>query len=128
MDLPAEIRELLQSVANAAAKGNYVEALRRLKQTLLRIEAWPDPIDARLIAPEIITAMALLPASVRMLADRLAIAVERVPRRPDDLSCSFCGKGQAEVKKLVAGPNAYICNECIDLSASILREEGIVET
>jgi ATP-dependent Clp protease ATP-binding subunit ClpX len=40
-----------------------------------------------------------------------------------DLSCSFCGKSQNEVKKLIAGPTALICNECIGLGMDILREE-----
>ncbi|MBU0580409.1 MAG: ATP-dependent Clp protease ATP-binding subunit ClpX [Candidatus Margulisbacteria bacterium] len=38
-------------------------------------------------------------------------------------SCSFCGKSQHQVKRLVAGPNVYICNECITLCKSILDEE-----
>jgi ATP-dependent Clp protease ATP-binding subunit ClpX len=41
----------------------------------------------------------------------------------DHLSCSFCGKNQNDVKKLIAGPAVYICNECIQLSAEILNEE-----
>lgn len=39
------------------------------------------------------------------------------------LHCSFCGKEQSKVKKLIAGPNVYICNECIDLCNDILLEE-----
>ena len=39
------------------------------------------------------------------------------------LNCSFCGKEQAKVKKLIAGPNIYICNECVDLCNDILIEE-----
>ena len=39
------------------------------------------------------------------------------------LHCSFCGKEQSQVKKLIAGPNVYICNECIDLCNDILHEE-----
>lgn len=39
-----------------------------------------------------------------------------------DLRCSFCGKGQNEVKKLIAGPNVYICDECIELCNDILAE------
>ncbi len=49
-----------------------------------------------------------------------------MPKKHDDekdLSCSFCGKGQNEVKKLIAGPTALICNECIGVSMDILREE-----
>jgi ATP-dependent Clp protease ATP-binding subunit ClpX len=43
-------------------------------------------------------------------------------------SCSFCGKGQKEVKKLIAGTQVYICNECIDLCNDILEEERQKET
>lgn len=39
------------------------------------------------------------------------------------LCCSFCGKNQHEVKKLIAGPNVYICNECVDLCLDIIGEE-----
>ncbi len=39
------------------------------------------------------------------------------------LKCSFCGKGQDEVKKLIAGPSVYICNECVDLCNEIIAEE-----
>lgn len=39
------------------------------------------------------------------------------------LYCSFCGKSQHEVRKLIAGPSVYICNECIDLCNDIIREE-----
>lgn len=41
----------------------------------------------------------------------------------DNLHCSFCGKTQHEVKKLIAGPSVYICNECIVLCNEIIREE-----
>lgn len=39
------------------------------------------------------------------------------------LKCSFCGKGQEEVKKLIAGPTVYICNECIELCNEIIADE-----
>jgi endopeptidase Clp ATP-binding regulatory subunit ClpX len=39
------------------------------------------------------------------------------------LYCSFCGKGQNEVRKLIAGPSVYICDECIELCNDIIREE-----
>ena len=41
----------------------------------------------------------------------------------DDLMCSFCGKSQDEVKKLIAGPSVYICDECIQLCNEIIAEE-----
>ena len=40
-----------------------------------------------------------------------------------NIKCSFCGKGQNEVKRLIAGPGVYICNECVDLCNDILGEE-----
>ena len=39
------------------------------------------------------------------------------------LYCSFCGKSQHEVRKLIAGPNVFICNECVELCADIIKEE-----
>ena len=41
------------------------------------------------------------------------------------LKCSFCGKSQDQVRKLIAGPGVYICDECIDLCNEILDEELI---
>lgn len=39
------------------------------------------------------------------------------------IRCSFCGKTQAQVKRIMSGPNAYICNECVELCSTILHEE-----
>lgn len=39
------------------------------------------------------------------------------------LSCSFCGNNQRDVKKLIAGPDVYICNECVELCNDIIAEE-----
>ncbi len=44
-----------------------------------------------------------------------------------DLSCSFCGKTQREVKKLIAGPSVYICDECVTLCRDIITEEQVRE-
>ena len=45
-------------------------------------------------------------------------------RNDDQVRCSFCNKTQAQVKKLIAGPNgAYICDECVDVCAEIIEEE-----
>ena len=41
----------------------------------------------------------------------------------EQLKCSFCGKSQRQVKKLIAGPGVYICDECIDLCNEIIEEE-----
>ncbi len=44
-------------------------------------------------------------------------------KRSDFLKCSFCGKSQNQVKKLIAGPGVYVCNECVDLCNEIIEEE-----
>ncbi len=46
-----------------------------------------------------------------------------MPSKDSGLHCSFCGKNQREVKKLIAGPNVYVCDECIQLCNDIIAEE-----
>ena len=47
----------------------------------------------------------------------------RIGETGDLLKCSFCGKTQKQVKKLIAGPGVYICDECIDLCNEIILDE-----
>ena len=47
----------------------------------------------------------------------------RIGESGDLLKCSFCGKTQKQVKKLIAGPGVYICDECIELCNEIIIEE-----
>ncbi len=49
-------------------------------------------------------------------------------RRPEELlCCSFCGKTQNDVKKLIAGPGVYVCNECIDICNEIINDDDKVD-
>jgi ATP-dependent Clp protease ATP-binding subunit ClpX len=56
------------------------------------------------------------------MADKKGSSSEKV------LYCSFCGKSQHEVKKLIAGPSVFICDECIELCNDIIRDEVPAET
>ena len=47
----------------------------------------------------------------------------RIGESADLLKCSFCGKSQKQVRKLIAGPGVYICDECIELCNEIIEEE-----
>jgi ATP-dependent Clp protease ATP-binding subunit ClpX len=47
----------------------------------------------------------------------------KIGENSDLLKCSFCGKTQKQVKKLIAGPGVYICDECIDLCNEIIIDE-----
>ena len=50
-------------------------------------------------------------------------------RRPEELlTCSFCGKSQNDVRKLIAGPGVYICNECIDICNEIINDDERTDT
>jgi len=48
-------------------------------------------------------------------------------KQDKDHKCSFCGKNQKEIRKMIAGPAVFICNECIEMCNDILREEGQVD-
>lgn len=52
----------------------------------------------------------------------------RKEKDENKLKCSFCGKGQDEVKKLIAGPTVYICDECVELCNEIIAEELYSDT
>ena len=54
---------------------------------------------------------------------REVTVLARIGDGADLLKCSFCGKSQKQVKKLIAGPGVYICDECIDLCNEIIEEE-----
>ncbi len=56
------------------------------------------------------------------MADKKGASGEKV------LYCSFCGKSQHEVKKLIAGPSVFICDECIELCNDIIRDEAPADT
>jgi ATP-dependent Clp protease ATP-binding subunit ClpX len=60
--------------------------------------------------------------SVRLTGDEGRVS--RKEHHHGNLSCSFCGKGQREVRKLIAGPTVYICDECIRLCNDIIAEEA----
>ena len=44
--------------------------------------------------------------------------------RRRQLACSFCGKSEAEVKKLVAGPNVFICDQCVTVASQIMQDHN----
>ncbi len=56
-------------------------------------------------------------------APKEGIPLARPTDSNEQLLCSFCGKSQRQVKKLIAGPGVYICDECIDLCNEIIDEE-----
>jgi hypothetical protein len=53
---------------------------------------------------------------------KVSAAATQEPALPKTLHCSFCGKSQHEVRKLIAGPSVYICDECVELCVDISRD------
>ncbi len=53
--------------------------------------------------------------------------MKRKSGSPTDLSCSFCGKSQVDVQRLIAGPDVYICDECVGLCNDIIAQEHVSE-
>jgi ATP-dependent protease Clp ATPase subunit len=49
---------------------------------------------------------------------------EPVESNPTIPRCSFCGKSEHDVRKLVAGPQVFICDECVEVSMTLVRDEG----
>ena len=45
--------------------------------------------------------------------------------REREVRCSFCGKPQEHVERIIAGPNVFICNECVDLCSSIVHNDNL---
>ena len=58
------------------------------------------------------------------LSGRLVLCNGCAARSREDLRCSFCGKGEADVWKLIAGPATFICDVCVRVCAEILKNEN----
>src|SRR5690606_21027378 len=72
-------------------------------------------------------AYGILGPKPRSAASERRMSEDRQGRNTGDstkiLYCSFCGKSQHEVRKLIAGPSVFICDECVELCNDIIREE-----
>ena len=71
----------------------------------------------------------LLDSALRTPHSELRIQNMSQFRRPEELlTCSFCGKSQNDVRKLIAGPGVYVCNECIDICNEIINDDERTDT
>jgi ATP-dependent Clp protease ATP-binding subunit ClpX len=60
--------------------------------------------------------------TIHSLLERMGIAIHEVTNRVKPLRCSFCGRDQDAVKKLVSGPGVYICDQCVATATRIMDE------
>jgi hypothetical protein len=98
-------------------------------ETMRRVAAFTEIAGAitfdqffKLLPPDIV------PQEIERLMEELKASGIQIADEPastkSDLSCSFCGKAQPEVLQLIAGPRAFICNECVQLCVGIVATEN----
>jgi predicted DNA-binding transcriptional regulator AlpA len=80
------------------------------------------------VAPQALVAIGVPLRSLRQtILERLQGFAKRKPREapPGPERCSFCGRSRTEIKKLIAGPGVYICDECVALCDELIGDEGV---
>src|SRR5262245_21828777 len=100
------LREALRSDASAIGHGRSLELIAKA----FGYENW-NVLSAKIEAAR--------PRAIEAVASP---AAAQQPALPKTLHCSFCGKSQHDVQKLIAGPSVYICDECVDLCVDIIRD------
>lgn len=84
------------------------------------------PVDYKPKLTKMYRAMARRKPKAKRKVMRLRSKKANPVTKRETLTCSFCGKTQHEVRKLIAGPACYICDECVRLCLDILIDESVV--
>jgi len=137
----AAARELFPAGGEGLPGGRPPQDSAEARETVRRAAAIAQQAGRGEVGTEhLLAALALDPGSrARRVLSHLGVSVAAVKkglggyvgrgkqrrRKPGkaDLACSFCGKSQKQVKKLIAGPGVYICDQCIDLCNEIVAEQ-----
>jgi hypothetical protein len=120
--LPAEIQKAFRDCLVGLEKGLVGPPLLDLVGVLQNFR--DKSLDPEDLLHQIITFLLLLKAHLPESTTEWTANVLRAPSNlPQDLKCSFCGKDQSEVAKLIAGPAILICNDCIGVCNDILEPE-----
>ena len=114
-DAKAMARALRDALKAKSIETTHTEALELIAKAF-GYENW-NILSAKIGAAE-------LPASD---GHSLSVAVENKPAPPKTLYCSFCGKSQHEVRKLIQGPTVLICDECAELCIDIIEADNDLE-
>jgi ATP-dependent Clp protease ATP-binding subunit ClpA len=137
----AAARELFPGGGGSSSGGPAPQVSTEGRETMPRAATIAQQAGSGDVDTEhLLAALVLDPGSrARRLLSHLDVSIAAIKRELDcyvgpgkqrrrkrdkaDLACSFCGKSQTQVKKIIGGPGAYICEECIDLCNEILAEE-----
>ena len=101
--------------------GTYRRAAQHVANEYRDDPNYAVTFNGELVQPEPLHKAAETSIAVSM--DERSALARRQARRVKNAHCSFCGKGQEQVRKIVAGPGVHICDHCVALSACIIAEE-----
>ena len=108
-------------------QGEYAEALLTLRRGVQQSLASAEEIDGQQLLTKLLEVLLKLETHLDWtIRESLTLPahLSASKAKGDELRCSFCGKLQSEVEKLIAGPTLYICNECVSICSEIIREGG----
>jgi len=111
--------EFITTCMNAIGERRYRDALTSLDEGISNQLASPNEVNAAQFLNRFKTLLAYLDSR---LGEDFGDQWEVQPNQEDqtEIRCSFCGKAEPEVNKIIAGPGVFICNECIRICAEAL--------
>ena len=113
-----------EECADLISDQKYGYALQNFKRAVARlIESKSFPKRTEVARQLLEVATALEETLKKAYGDGWDAHIPKFVEEPQSSCCSFCGKEQHEVKKLVAGPSVFICDECVELCRGIVAEE-----
>ena len=113
--------EIITSCMNAIGERRYRDALTSLDEGISKQLASPNEVNAAEFLNRLKTLLAYLDSR---LSEDFGEQWETLPYEEEQaqIRCSFCGKPEAEVGKIIAGPDVFICDECVRICADTLTK------
>ena len=123
--LPPELESAFSRCSTAIARGRSAPAIRALSKALRAYQAQGGQLDSARLLANVSALVAGLEQKLSQPASRwLSDLLPATEQAPLGLTCSFCGKHEKEVAKLIAGPAVFICDSCVGLCNDILGNPG----
>ena len=111
--------------ADLIAEQKYVVALKTFQQAIGNLlESKSAPKRSEIARQLLQIGTALEDSLKKAYGEKWASHIPKFSEKDKDAACSFCGKGQNEVRRLIAGPSVHICDECVKLCSGIVAAEA----
>ena len=126
--LPIEIETEVSACCEHIVHERYADAFYSFKNVLRLISKSNDEIDPKEYSMNLYIIIGLLEICLRKnYGDQWPEIGNKLEhqRTMEAVVCSFCGKNKNDVKTVIAGPEVYICDECVVLCNSVLKDKGI---